>query len=443
MIVVGEYRQLLMKTRLDRPLPELGGLPERMSLHAADGHERASWNWIIKASFGEKTDYSMIENDPTCAPERVFFLRHARMDVATASARVMDDGTGKVHMVGIHPAYAGEGCAKYVVLEAMKCLKALGIVECTLSTDDFRLPAIKTYERLGFEPMYDADDEEMKARWQAVHEKLNGYVKAGRAPIRLWPAGCSPDREACGGREPELKPFPVAGSRGAVIVCPGGAYTHLAPHEADPIARMIRLAGVSAYVLYYRVKPFPNLETPLAEARRAVRLLRSMGYEKVGILGFSAGGHLAGMAATLYDAGDPRAEDPVERLSSRPDAFAPCYGATSLWHFRKEGWPGMLLGEERPEIGTLVHYSAECNVTADTPPAFIWHTADDPVVPVACALDLAKALTAHGVPHEMHIFPHGEHGLGLAGDCEDVREWAPMCQKWLLSLGFGANETAN
>ena len=76
-------------------------------------------------------------------------------------------------------------------------------------------------------------------------------------------------------------------------------------------------------------------------------------------------------------------------------------------------------------------------MTADTPPAFIWHTADDPVVPVACALDLARALAAKGVPHELHIFPHGEHGLGLAGDQEDVRQWAPLCQKWLLSLGFG------
>ncbi|MBQ8954177.1 MAG: GNAT family N-acetyltransferase [Clostridia bacterium] len=434
---MSDDRQLAMKARLDRSLPEMGPLPPRMSLHAADGHERASWNWIIKAAFNdERQDYSMIENDPGCAPDRVFFLRHARMDVATASA-LTERGEGWIHMVGIHPAYAGMGCGRFVVLEAMNCLKRLGFKECKLSTDDFRLPAIRTYLNLGFEPFYDADDTEMKARWEAVFVKLNEYRKPDHTPIRLWPEGCSPDLEACGGREPALIPFPVEGSKGAMIVCPGGGYTHLAPHEGEPIARMINLAGISAFVLMYRVKPFPSLETPLSEAKRAIRLVRSMGYEKVAIMGFSAGGHLSGMAATLYDAGDPDAADPVERLSSRPDAFAPCYGATSLWHFRKNEWPGMLLEQKSPDMKDVIHYSAECNVTADTPPAFIWHTADDRVVTVACALDLAKALTAKGVPHEMHIFPHGEHGLGLAGDQEDVRQWAPLCQKWLLSLGFG------
>lgn len=437
---MGEYRQLIMKARLDRPLPDPGPLPERCSLHAADGHERASWNWIIKASFDERQDYGMIERDPACAPERVFFLRHARMDVATAAAQVTDRGEGWIHMVGIHPAYAGGSWSRFVVLEAMKSLQALGLAECRLSTDDFRLSAIRIYLSLGFEPFYNADDGEMESRWAAVFAKLNDYRKPDHSPIRLWPAGLSPDLEACGGQEPELIPFPAAGSRGAVIVCPGGGYTHLAPHEGDPIARMINLAGVSAFVLRYRVKPFPSLETPLREARRAIRLVRSMGYEKVGILGFSAGGHLSGMAATLYDAGDPAAEDPVERLSSRPDAFAPCYGATSLWHFRKVEWPGMLMERDHPDVKDLIRYSAECNVTADTPPAFIWHTADDPVVPVACALDLAKALAAKGVPHELHIFPHGEHGLGLAGDQEDVSQWAPLCQKWLVSLGFGRAE---
>ena len=434
---MGEHRQLLMRARLEGDLPEAGPLPERCSLHAADDHARASWNWIIRASFDEKQDYNMIENDPDCAPERVFFLRHARMDVATAAAQLTGTGGGWIHMVGIHPAYEGEGWGRFVVLEAMKCLKALGLKECLLSTDDFRLPAIKTYLNLGFEPVYDAGDDEMKTRWEAVYVKLNDFEKPAREPIRLWPEGQSPDLEACGGQEPEMIPFPVEGSRGAVIVCPGGGYTHLAPHEADPIARMINGAGVSAFVLRYRVKPFPGLETPLKEAKRAIRLVRSMGYDKVGILGFSAGGHLSGMAATLYDLGDPNAADPVERLSARPDAFAPCYGATSLWLFRKTEWPGMLLGQKNPPMAELIRYSAECNVTADTPPAFIWHTADDPVVTVSCALELAKALAAKGVPHELHVFPHGEHGLGLAGDQEDVREWAPLCQKWLLSLGFG------
>ena len=235
-------------------------------------------------------------------------------------------------------------------------------------------------------------------------------------------------------KNPTLIPFPVEGSRGAVIVCPGGGYTHLAPHEGEPIARMINEAGVSAFVLMYTIKPFPSLEVPLSEAKRAIRLVRSMGYEKVGILGFSAGGHLSGMAATLYDAGDPDAEDPVERLSSRPDAFVPCYGATSLWHFRLNAWPGMLLETKTPDMKDLVHYSAECNVTADTPPAFIWHTANDETVPVENSLLLAGALSRCGVKFEMHIYPEGHHGLGLATELPVVAQWARDCVAFIHAL---------
>ena len=178
-------RQLTMKTRLDRPLPEMPPLPPRMSIHTADGHQRASWNWIIKASFDEKQDYSMIEDDPECAPERVFFMRHARMDVATAAAPVTAEGVGWLHMVGVHPAYEGMGCGFCVSLAALRSLQALGVRECLLKTDDFRLPAVKIYLDLGFEPMYEPDDEEMKSRWEAVFAKLKEYKKPDHTPIRL------------------------------------------------------------------------------------------------------------------------------------------------------------------------------------------------------------------------------------------------------------------
>ena len=257
-----------------------------------------------------------------------------------------------------------------------------------------------------------------------------------RETIRLWPGDAPYTAESPAQRQPSLMPYPVEGARGAVVVLPGGGYAMKADHEGRAIAEMINAAGVAAYVLDYRVKPC-HREAPLSDAKRAIRLVRSMGYEKVAILGFSAGGHLCCSAATLYDAGDPDAADPVERFSSRPDAFAPCYGATSLWHFRKNSWPDSLFGKGRWDLPTLSRWSAECLVTPDTPPAFIWHTADDPVVTVACALDLARALAAHGVAHELHVFPHGAHGLGLAGDTEDVCQWAPLCQKWLLSQGFG------
>ena len=254
--------------------------------------------------------------------------------------------------------------------------------------------------------------------------------------IFLWP-GIAPDTELCGEQaQPSLEPFEVKGSRGAVIVCPGGAYTHKAAHEGAPIAEMINEAGISAFVLDYRVQPF-RIETAVGDAQRAIRLVRSMGYEKVGILGFSAGGHLAGSAATLYDAGDLSAEDPVERLSSRPDAFVSCYGATSFRLFQKS-WTPMVLGKERMKNQADINrYTAELNVTPDTPPAFIWHTADDPVVPVEVALVLAEALSAKGVLCEMHVYPHGRHGLGLAKDDPTVSQWADQVKIWLADMGFG------
>lgn len=254
--------------------------------------------------------------------------------------------------------------------------------------------------------------------------------------IFLW-KGIAPDTEICGDQaQPSIEAFEVEGSKGAVVVCPGGGYTMKAAHEGAPIAEMLNEAGISAFVLDYRVKPF-RIETAVGDALRAIRVVRSMGYEKVGILGFSAGGHLTGSAATLYDSGDPDAEDPIERISSRPDAFVSCYGATSFRLFQKS-WTPQVLGKERmANQADINRYTAELNITRDTPPAFIWHTADDPVVPVDCALVLAEALSAKGVLCEMHIYPHGRHGLGLATDDPVVGQWTAQVQRWLLGLGFG------
>ena len=434
MSAVEPFPQLKMTRDLTMPLPEIE-LPEFMSVHPADGHERASWNWIMRAAFDPGQDYKNIEDDPACAPERVFFVRHKRMDVATAAGAIESDGTAWVHMVGAHPWYRGLGAGRIAVLAVMRCLCEMGYGRCFLSTDDFRLPAIAVYLSLGFEPVFDPSDEIMARRWRSVREQLALYRKpAAPEPMPLWKELPDPESRRV---MPTLTPFVVPRSRGAVIVCPGGAYTHLAPHEGDPIARMINAAGVSAFVLRYTVLPFRSLETPIEEALRAVRLVRSMGYEKVAVMGFSAGGHLCAMAATRAIPPDPEAADPVDRLSSRPDAFAPCYGATSLWHFRKTPWPAALAcGKDVFDV--IRAYSAECHVTPDTPPAFIWHTADDDVVPVECAYDLARALAAHGVPAEMHVYPHGPHGLGLAGDYEDVSTWAGLCQIWLKGMNYDA-----
>lgn len=236
--------------------------------------------------------------------------------------------------------------------------------------------------------------------------------------------------------QPSVTEYAVPGSRGAVVVVPGGGYCMKADHEGAPIAEMLNQAGVSAYVLDYRVKPCHML-APLADAKRAIRLVRSMGYEKVAILGFSAGGHLTCTAATLYDAGDPDAADPLERLSSRPDAFIPCYAVVSFGAFTHRGSRESLLGQENADNWELVRkFSNELHITPDTPEAFIWHTAADQAVPVENSLNLALALSAQGVPYEMHIFPQGQHGLGLAEEFEDVKQWVPLLQKWLVLRNY-------
>ena len=236
--------------------------------------------------------------------------------------------------------------------------------------------------------------------------------------------------------QPSVTEYAVPGSRGAVVVVPGGSYCMKADHEGAPIAEMLNQAGVSAYVLDYRVKPCHML-APLADAKRAIRLVRSMGYEKVAILGFSAGGHLTCTAATLYDAGNPDAADPLERLSSRPDAFIPCYAVVSFGAFTHRGSRESLLGQENADNWELVRkFSNELHITPDTPEAFIWHTAADQAVPVENSLNLALALSAQGVPYEMHIFPQGRHGLGLAEEFEDVKQWVPLLQKWLVLRNY-------
>lgn len=256
--------------------------------------------------------------------------------------------------------------------------------------------------------------------------------------IWLWPDAVAPYTEFSPEQEqPSIVEFAVPGSRGAVVVCPGGGYAMKADHEGAPIAEMLNRAGISAYVLDYRVAPCWR-EAPLADASRAIRVVRSLGYEKVAILGFSAGGHLTCSAATLYTAGNPDAEDPIERLSSRPDAFIPCYAVVSFGIFTHGGSRQNLLGEEYANVELVRRFSAELNVTTDTPPAFIWHTMDDNAVPVENSLNLASALSHAHVPFEMHIYPHGPHGMGLAESAEDVRTWTDHVQGWLTRLGFAA-----
>jgi len=255
--------------------------------------------------------------------------------------------------------------------------------------------------------------------------------------IMLWECEAPYTKESPEQEQPSIKAFPVEGARGAVVVLPGGGYSHKAAHEGDPIARMLNSQGIAAYVLDYRVKPC-HREAPLSDAKRAIRLVRSFGYEKVGILGFSAGGNLCCCAGTLYDLGNPESEDPIERISSRPDAFVPCYAVSSFMEpYAHMGSRKNLMGDEWENNELAKRYSAELNVTEDTPPAFIWHTAADQAVPVQNSMNLANALADKGVSFEMHVYPKGRHGLGLAAEHPLVASWSNACCRWLLEMGFG------
>ena len=240
---------------------------------------------------------------------------------------------------------------------------------------------------------------------------------------------------------PYLEPYLAPGASSAVIVFPGGAYAIRAAHEGEPIARWLNSIGVSAFVLQYRVAPHRH-PAPLSDAQRAVRLVRlhakdwGIRPDRIGVLGFSAGGHLAATISTHWDRGDAAARDPVERESCRPDAAILCYPVISLTApYAHQGSRNNLLGPEPPEE-LCRDLSNETRVNAETPPAFLWHTADDAGVPVEHSIDYALALRRHGVPFALHVFPHGRHGLGLAAEAPDVAKWTELCADWLRGLGF-------
>jgi acetyl esterase/lipase len=337
-------------------------------------------------------------------------------------------------MVGTHPYYANLGAGQWVARAALGCMQALGLETAEVCVDASRLPMIHVCEKMGFEPVIPAGDPFAARRWASVAEALK-RIPAKPAVRPLWPDRPAPYTEDSPGQaQPSITCYPVAGSRGAVVVCPGGGYSMKTGFEGTPPARMLNAAGISAFVLDYRVCPC-HWDAPLADVTRAIRLVRSMGYEKVGVMGFSAGGHLTCSAATMYGRA-ALTGDAVDGFSSRPDAFVPCYPVVTFGEHTNRDTVRFLLGERAADPEMILRFSAERHVTADTPPAFIWHTADDPVVPVRNSLGLASALSACGVPFELHIFSHGVHGLGLALSSPELSPWPSMLVRWLKNLGF-------
>lgn len=260
--------------------------------------------------------------------------------------------------------------------------------------------------------------------------------------MELWPEGAP----LAAGNETEDRPaltsYLVKGDAptAAIIVCPGGGYVRRAPHEGEPVALWLNTLGISAFVLDYRVAPYKH-PAPLTDAQRAIRTVRSKAAEwgidpnRIGILGFSAGGHVAATAGTHYDAGDAGSADPIERVSSRPDCMVLCYPVISLTQHTHQGSRLNLAGEDAgEELCKLL--SNELQVTADTPKTFLWHTSDDMSVPVENSLMFAGALSRCKVEFELHSYMSGRHGLGLAETHPEAHTWPQLCGMWLKRIGF-------
>ncbi|MBD1379402.1 alpha/beta hydrolase [Metabacillus arenae] len=257
----------------------------------------------------------------------------------------------------------------------------------------------------------------------------------------LWPDG-APFLESVQGYSPTISLYLADrhDKHGAVVIFPGGGYQHRAQHEGKPVARWLNNLGISAFVLNYRVSPYRH-PAPLADAQRAIRYVRHYAKEwnidkqKIGILGFSAGGHLASAISTNFMQKYYESTDKMDLESCRPDIAILCYPVISFTQHFHEGSILNLLGESSSDQ-LRVLLSSENNVSAGTPPTFLWHTANDASVPVENSLLYAQALSKNNIPYEMHIFPNGRHGLGLAEDVPDVGKWTELCRDWLIQQGF-------
>jgi len=277
---------------------------------------------------------------------------------------------------------------------------------------------------------------------------LSFAARAAAPPVELlWPGGAPGAVGTEEADKPSLTVYqPDAGRAAglAVVVCPGGGYGHLAvDKEGTQIALWLNSLGVTAFVLQYRIAPRYHHPAPLQDAQRAIRLVRagvarySVQAERVGIMGFSAGGHLASSAATHFDAGQADAADPVARVSSRPDFAILMYPVITFTEeaYVHKGSRRNLLGDN-PDPKLVEQMSSERQVTAQSPPVFLFHTTTDNVVPVENSVLFYLAARKAGVPAEMHIYAEGPHGVGLAATNFALSSWPARLADWLRVRGL-------
>jgi acetyl esterase/lipase len=228
----------------------------------------------------------------------------------------------------------------------------------------------------------------------------------------------------------------------AVVICPGGGYARLAyDWEGSDVARWLSSQGIAAFVLKYRLPGSKSNivphKSPLLDAQRAIRLVRfnaklwNVDPGKVGIMGFSAGGHLASTLSTHYDAGNPDSSDPVDMVSCRPDFSILVYPVISFSsEFSHSGSRKNLIGEDADQE-LARYYSNELQVTGDTPPAILIHSQDDQGVPVENSILYYKALRVNNIPSELHIYPYGGHGYSLANGKGHLSTWPDRVIQWI------------
>nr|WP_303652667.1 alpha/beta hydrolase [Paludisphaera mucosa] len=273
--------------------------------------------------------------------------------------------------------------------------------------------------------------------------------------VKLWAQG-APDAKGTDPAKdvPTLSVFlpkPDVATGAAVVVCPGGGYGGLAiDHEGKQVAEWLNSIGVATFVLKYRLAPAYREPAMLHDVNRAIRVVRQgaarWGVDpgRIGLLGFSAGGHLASTGGTHFDAGKADAEDPIDRVSSRPDRLILVYPVIAMaTPYTHQGSNRNLLGEH-PSEDLLKFYSNEQQVTPETPPTFLAHTNEDSAVPPENSLLFALGLRKAKVPLELHVFEKGQHGLGLGSGSKEhkiapnpaFQSWPKLCEVWLKGQGF-------